>query len=220
MTAKCFFNSIGLAILLSIPLSKMAIQAWTIPEKQENLISVEQFQQYQADAFKTMKEIASYEAEHAVKKQALVYAEENRQEQVLIESEEILANYGVVVPEDVQRYCEAAGKEFGICPELLEAVAWRESRFNPKAENQGCLGIMQISIKWHRQRMSDLGISNIFDTEGNIRIGASYLKELIEQYEDLDVVLKKYHGDTTKGVSSYVVEIIEISAALERVHGK
>lgn len=221
MTIKCFFNSIGLAILLSIPLSKMAFQAWTIPEKPKNLISVEEFEQRQEDAFRTMQEIASYEANRIVKSQELASIERDRQDRVLRESEQILADYDVVIPEDVQRYCESAGTEFGVCPELLEAVAWRESRFNPYAENQGCSGIMQISVKWHEKRMSDLGVSNIYDCEGNIRIGASYLRELLDQHDgELDVVLKKYNGDTSKGVSKYVIEISEVSAALERVHGK
>lgn len=220
MTVKCFFNSIGLAILLSIPVSTMAVQAWTNPQKPKNLISIEEFEQCQEDAFKSMNEIASYEANRIVQSQVLASIEENRQDRVLSEAIETLEKYQVEVPEDIQNYCENAGAEFGVSPELLEAVAWRESRFNSYAENQGCLGIMQINLKWHEKRMSNLGVSNIFDTEGNIRIGASYLRELIDQYELLDVVLKKYNGDTSKGVSAYVLEITEVSKALECVHGK
>lgn len=139
----------------------------------------------------------------------------------LYESQNILDEYGVEVPEDIQKMCEEAQDEFNVCAELLEAIGFRESRYKAKAENGGCSGIMQISTKWHKGRMKKLGVKDIYEPQGNIRVAADYLAELFEKYDgDLYKVLMTYNGDSSEGVSAYAIEIAEISEALERVHGK
>lgn len=40
------------------------------------------------------------------------------------------------VPENIKKYCEEIGAEFDICPELLEAIAWHESRFIPNVKKK------------------------------------------------------------------------------------
>ena len=139
----------------------------------------------------------------------------------IFERQELLDSYGVEVPQDIQTYCEQAQEEFNVCAELLEAIAFKESRYTETAEYKGCSGLMQISTRWHRDRMKKLGVSDIYDAQGNIRVGADYLAELFELYDgDLYRVLMTYNGDTSKGVSEYAKDIAEISEALERVHGK
>lgn len=143
------------------------------------------------------------------------------QGELVKESQKILDEYGVEVPEDIQKMCEEAQDEFNVCAELLEAIGFRESRYKAKAENGGCSGIMQISTKWHKGRMKKLGVKDIYEPQGNIRVAADYLAELFEKYDgDLYKVLMTYNGDSSKGVSAYAIEIAEISEALERVHGK
>lgn len=64
-------------------------------------------------------------------------------------------------------------------------------------------------------------MNDIYDTQGNIRVAASYLAELFAKHDgDVDKVLKEYNGDISKGVSQYAIDILEVSAALERIHGK
>ena len=53
------------------------------------------------------------------------------------------------VPEEVIIMSEELGYEYGICPEILQAIAWRESRFKATADNMGCVGMMQIAPQWH-----------------------------------------------------------------------
>lgn len=124
--------------------------------------------------------------------------------------------------------CEKYGKEYNICPELLMAIAETESHGNPKAENGGCKGIMQISEKWHKDRMKRLGVTDIFDTKGNILVATDYLYELFEKYEDVGMVLMVYNGDSDAEdymngkakLSGYAEKILERSAYLEELHGK
>lgn len=211
--------STGIACILSAPISGAAMRSWEIPEQPKS--EYMQFCEAQKEAQDNMEKIAAAKKRKEENRQLLIQAEIDRQNYLATEAEYVLETYGVDLPEDIKDYCEAAGQEFCICPELLEAICWRESGFDHNAVNEGCLGIMQISVRWHRDRMKSLGVTDIYDTEGNIRVGASYLAELFEKHEgDLDEVLKEYNGDTSKGVSAYAIEIMQVSEALERVHGK
>lgn len=129
--------------------------------------------------------------------------------------------------EEVQNYCEEIGEEYGICPEFLEAVIETESRGQADAENGWRKGLMQISEKWHRDRMKRLGVTDIFDEYGNILVGTDYLAELFEEYGEASLVLDIYHGDSKamyndeSGIlSEYAEKILGRSAELERLHGK
>lgn len=131
------------------------------------------------------------------------------------------------IPVDVQAACNIYGAQYDICPELLEAIAYHESRYLPDVENGTCKGVMQINISAHKKRMEKLNVDNIFDINSNVLIAADYLAELFAENDDPAIVLALYHGEknaekrTNAGnLSSYVREILELSAKLERKHGK
>lgn len=134
----------------------------------------------------------------------------------------------VEVPEHVIELSEQLGQEYGICPELLQAICWRESRFQAEARNGGCIGIMQVSKRWHVDRMDKLGVSNLTDPAQNMEVAADYLRELFQKYHDAGIVLMVYNGDSRvwkilegQGeISGYAREILELSERLERQHGK
>lgn len=58
---------------------------------------------------------------------------------------------------EVYALAEEIGGAYGICPELLQAIAWHESRYEENASNGGCEGLMQVSEKWHRDRIEGAG---------------------------------------------------------------
>lgn len=134
----------------------------------------------------------------------------------------------ITVPREVQALSEELGKQYNICPELIQAICYRESRFQPDAENEDCIGIMQVSEKWHKERMKRLKVNDLLDMEGNMTVAVDYLAELAEENEDIAIVLMKYNGDSrvqevmegTGEISDYAAEIMELSAKLERQHGK
>lgn len=131
---------------------------------------------------------------------------------------------GTYISEDAQEACVKYGEEYGICSELLMAMIERESSGRPDAENGGCKGLMQISDRWHKDRMGRLEVANIYDVEGNIHVGADYLAELFEKYEDVGIVLMVYHGEknaaTKTELSDYADWILTRSAEMERMNGK
>ncbi len=120
--------------------------------------------------------------------------------------------------------CVEYGEEYGICAELLMAIIERESNGQPDAESKGCKGLMQISAKWHNDRMKRLGVTDIFDERGNIIVGTDYLSELFGRYGDPAIALMVYNGDSRaleEGyISDYASWILERSTELERIHVK
>lgn len=133
------------------------------------------------------------------------------------------------IPSDIYEYANIIGAEFDICPELLLAMAERESCFTATAENGACKGLMQVNAKTHRQRFEDAGwdSSEWSDAYKNMYVAASYLSDLFDQYEDVGIVLGVYHGESNaveKGrsgnLSSYTKKILERSEELERIANK
>ena len=133
------------------------------------------------------------------------------------------------IPTEIYEEAQIVGGEFNICPELLLAIAERESQFTEDATNGSCMGLMQVNATVHKQRFVDAGWSpaDWSDSYKSLYVAASYLSELFEQYEDAGIVLGIYHGESNavqRGesgqLSKYVTGILERSAELERLAGK
>lgn len=131
------------------------------------------------------------------------------------------------ISEEIQGYCIEIGEMYGVCPELLMAIVEAESSGNPEAKNGNCLGLMQVSQRWHYDRMERLGVSDLFDPYGNILVGTDYLMELAYKYGDLGLVLDKYNGNSKAEynaengiVSEYANKVLTRAEELERIHGK
>ena len=132
-----------------------------------------------------------------------------------------------IVPINVRIACDVWGEKYNICPELLEAIAYHESRFTQYAKNETCVGVMQVNTAAHGDRMKKLEVSDIYDIDCNVMVAADYLAELFAENEDVSVVLGLYHGERNAkkraengNLSSYVRAILEKSEELERLHGK
>lgn len=129
-------------------------------------------------------------------------------------------NPEIPLSEREQMEIQKIAYSYNICPELIFAIIERESTFKADAENGSCKGIMQINVNVH-------DIENPFDLIENVEVGTKYLAELFGKYEDLDLVLMKYHGESDaenkweRGeMSKYAEYIITRSAELERQAGK
>jgi soluble lytic murein transglycosylase-like protein len=76
-------------------------------------------------------------------------------------------------------------------PELVRAVVQAESAFNPSARSpKGAIGLMQLMPDTARQ----LGASNPFDPEQNIRAGTAYLRQLLDRYGTEALALAAYNA--------------------------
>ncbi|MBR1816945.1 MAG: transglycosylase SLT domain-containing protein [Lachnospiraceae bacterium] len=87
-----------------------------------------------------------------------------------------------------------ASQKYGISEEVLKAVAYTESRFNPNdTSSSGAMGIMQLMPETAKA----LGVENAYDPYENIMGGAKLLKQLSDLYDgDLNMMLAGYNAGT------------------------
>jgi soluble lytic murein transglycosylase-like protein len=138
-----------------------------------------------------------------------------------------LAEKDIEVPPEVEKACIKAGKKYHISPEILEALAWKESRYVQKAisDNGKCQGLCQVNPYTHCKRMKRLNVTDVYDINGNVLVAADLLAELLEENDDMAYALDRYNGNPNaesyynKGkVSGYAGEILKVSEALELLH--
>jgi len=87
----------------------------------------------------------------------------------------------------------------GVAADLVRAVIQVESAYNPIAvSNKGAMGLMQLMPA----TAQELGVNNPFDPDQNIRGGVTYLKQLLNRYDQkVELALAAYNsgiGNVTK----------------------
>lgn len=94
--------------------------------------------------------------------------------------------------------CIDVGREYCLPPELLMAIAERESGGNPNAigDNGRAIGLCQIHQCYQVERMEKLGIESLYDPESNLTVAAEILCELLEKYDDPKRALMAYNGQS------------------------
>lgn len=94
---------------------------------------------------------------------------------------------------EVERLLNAAAQKYSIPPEILKAVAWQESRWDPKAtsfDGGHGKGVMQIDDRFHEFAKT----SQVFDAAANIDYGARFLKQKYDETGSWEAALKRYNG--------------------------
>lgn len=104
---------------------------------------------------------------------------------------------------------ERYGKQYGISPKLLKAIAIVESGENPNMVGDGgdSIGLMQVQPKWHSHRLKPG--EDLLDPEVNIRVACEYLTELMSKYDTLDEVLTAYNAGHDTGSRVYANKVYE-----------
>ena len=90
------------------------------------------------------------------------------------------------------RPIRVAARRYGLEPELIKAVVWRESRFNSQARGRaGELGLMQLrdlaAQEWaDAERIESFAHEHCLDPQTNTLAGAWYLRKLLKRYNHTD----------------------------------
>lgn len=78
--------------------------------------------------------------------------------------------------------------------EMVLAIMWQESNFNPAALSQtNDYGLMQINKVNHGWLSAELGITDFLDAKQNIRAGVHLLSKLVGKYKDPHAILMAYN---------------------------
>ena len=98
------------------------------------------------------------------------------------------------IDELYQDYARTIAEEYELDPHLVIAIIETESSGRRKVVSKaGCIGLMQISPKWHKKRMERLEVTDLKDAYSNILVGCDFLAELFAKYEDVYTVLMCYN---------------------------
>lgn len=111
-----------------------------------------------------------------------------------------LSLWGLAYPKPYGQEVEEAAQEFDLDPLLLYAIIREESRYDPEAISrsyaQGLMQIIPSTRDWIAQQLKiEVDPLEIFDPGMNIRLGAWYLRHLLDYFEgDVDYALAGYNG--------------------------
>ena len=98
----------------------------------------------------------------------------------------------------------------GVDPNIVKAIIKEESGGNPNAVGDGgeSIGLMQIQPRWHRAKMEELGIVNLYDPQENVILGCSILSELYDKYGNYGDALSVYNSGNTEDGKAYAERIL------------
>lgn len=114
------------------------------------------------------------------------------------------------VPQALKGIFAAASIQYGLPPNLLEAVAYRESRFRPDVISgalrsmKGAVGIMQFVLRWH----PELTEADALNPARAIPAAAAYLRQLYNRFGDWKLALAAYNwgqGNLQKDLADRIV---------------
>jgi soluble lytic murein transglycosylase-like protein len=92
----------------------------------------------------------------------------------------------------VRQHIQATAARYGVDRSLVDAVAWQESRYNPRAiSTAGAMGVMQLMPSTAQQ----LGVRNPHDVEQNVVGGTAYLRQQLERFgNNVPLALAAYNA--------------------------
>jgi soluble lytic murein transglycosylase-like protein len=122
------------------------------------------------------------------------------------------------VPQYLASVITEASAKYGVDPNLIAAMAFRESRFDANAvSRRGAQGVMQLMPKTARA----LGVKDAFDARQNVFGGAKYLKYLLDRFDgDVTLTLAAYNAGpelVARVGPSATQEAVEYVAAVRAV---
>ncbi len=95
--------------------------------------------------------------------------------------------------QQIGQILDAAAQKYGIPPDILKAIAWKESRWNPAARGDGgkSYGMMQIYTSAHPNYDAARGQQDI---AYNVDYGAKLLRSLYDRHKDWKTAVMRYNG--------------------------
>jgi soluble lytic murein transglycosylase len=142
-------------------------------------------------------------------------------------------------PLEYQQVVRGHAENYRLAPELLAAVIYQESKFDPEARSSsGAVGLMQllpgtakgIAVRTGGHRFV---VDDLLDPELNVRYGSWYLRHLLDKYGDERLALAAYNAgqanvdrwrDEGRGIAfaetrHYVDRVAELKEVYREAYG-
>lgn len=126
--------------------------------------------------------------------------------------------YDAPLDADLQAFIIEECEKREVDPAVIIAMIERESQYTADAigDNGNSFGLMQIQPRWHYQRMSDLGCTDLLDPYQNVTVGIDLLDSLLDRYDgDYGKALTAYNTGKYRGtVTEYANAVLDIAEEL------
>ena len=91
---------------------------------------------------------------------------------------------------------------------LLLSVAYVESKFDVKARNGSSVGLMQVHLRYHRDKFKG---ASVFNPYANMFVGAQILKECMNKMDNnVKKALRCYNGGGDKNYPAKVLKQLQV----------
>lgn len=101
---------------------------------------------------------------------------------------------------ELQAALYGACLEFEIEYPLALAMLEQETQFeNTIGDGGNAYGYFQVWPYWHKDRMAELGVTDLMEPEGNFRVAMHFLRELLDRYGNLEDALCFYNSGEPGG---------------------
>lgn len=117
----------------------------------------------------------------------------------------------IPLDKELQNYIVEQSHANGIPPQVVMAMIYKESTYiaDNIGDNGNSYGLMQIQPRWHYERMTDLGCTELLDPYQNVTVGIDYLAELLNKYGDIEKALTAYNrGHYSGTVTEYAKAVL------------
>lgn len=100
--------------------------------------------------------------------------------------------FPIPVPHYLHQIIDEASQKYDVDPNLIAAMAFRESRFKPaEVSSRGAQGVLQLMPRTARA----LGVKDALDPRQNVLGGAKYIRMMLDRFgNNLDVALAAYNA--------------------------
>ena len=140
---------------------------------------------------------------------AAIPAAEEPQERQLGLCEDTYLRDDIPLSYELQAMLYGACKEFEIEYTIALAMIEQETNFkNIMGDCGKAYGYFQVWPKWHKDRMAQLGVSDLMDPEGNFRVAMHFMRENLDRYGSLEDALS-YYNTGAPGQTRYSLEVME-----------
>lgn len=123
-------------------------------------------------------------------------------------------HYDIPLSDEYQEYVQDVCDVYGIDETIVFAIGWQESRWQADVtgDHGQSFGMYQIKRKYHEERISRLGVTNLYDPYQEVWVCVDFLAELMKTYGNYRDSLTYYRYGTLKETQEPYADIVMSNA--------